>query len=180
MLRYYPNPSANNNANRSFVSIFLMYCVSILLHTEPTRFTCMYARAQRISHQTTHTRRFPRTFFSINITIHFRCYSVNSMTDYTSYITKGEHLDKIISEVCTLLSNPRCKKVTKGLLMAYRDNIMSHPKSNLAISLQIERAFDDGTITMSMSDVRTCEKYLPDLALYDITSSEDLVRLYEH
>jgi hypothetical protein len=84
------------------------------------------------------------------------------MTDYTSYITRGEHLDKIISEMCTLLSNPKCKKVTKGLLMAYRDNIMSDPKGNLAISLQIERAFDDGTITTSMLDVRTCKKYLSD------------------
>jgi hypothetical protein len=63
----------------------------------------------------------------------------------------------------------------KGLFMAFRDSIMSDPKGNLATSLQIERAFDNGMITTSMSDVRTCKKYLSDLVLYDITSSEDLV-----
>jgi hypothetical protein len=100
--------------------------------------------------------------------------------DYILYITRDEHLNKIISEMCTLLSNPICKKVTKGLFMAFKDSIMSDPKGNLATSLQIERAFDHGTITMSMLDVRTCKKYLSDLVLYDITSSEDLVRLCEH
>jgi hypothetical protein len=97
------------------------------------------------------------------------------MTDYISYITRDEHLDKIISEMCTLLSNPKCKKVMKGLLMAYRDSIMSDPTGNLATSLQIEGAFNHGMITTSMSDVQTCKKYLLDLVLYDITSSEDLV-----
>jgi hypothetical protein len=52
--------------------------------------------------------------------------------------------------------------------MAYRDSIISDPKGNLATSLQIERAFDDGTITTSMLDVWTCKRFLSDLAMYDI------------
>jgi hypothetical protein len=102
----------------------------------------------------------------------------NFEINHELYITKDERLTDALSDACTLLSDSKCGNVAKGMFVAFRDGIMSNLEISLLNLQRIDAAIEERMATTS--DMQSYKSQLADLALYGITSTEDLNYLLGH